>query len=415
MPADCLSCNKKVAKNAKALRCAYCKEWCHASCEGLEDEDFTFMVNRGKLGFRWYCSGCVVDADDIDSKAKAVDELREKFKEMESMVSTSMQMFGRQLNDLEGKCEATIPQTQPQMQPVKFAEIVKKAIKEDRESATSSSSGSHCKTQALKNQNMLIVKPKDGTETTATNTDNSITEIEKALDEIQVTSCRKIKSGGLLMKFPSKEAMEKASNAIDNHLGPDHTMSVTEPKKMLPKMTVMDISASVADDDIIPSILRKNPDIQQLVNKGYALSLIFARLRDHSKMAVLKMAPEIRTEILKNDGYIYVGLSRCKANDRFWVTKCGHCQGFGHKIAECPKKNGKPVCAFCAGNHESRACSKRNSPQCANCLRLENQTSPTDHFASSLSCPLMMAQQKKIIENTNFASSKNVPGSLLAP
>ena len=271
MPIDCLSCNKKVAKNAKALRCAYCKEWCHASCEGLEEDDYVFMTNRGKLGFRWYCSGCLVDADDMDSKAKAVDELREKFKEMESMVSTSMQMFGRQLNDLEGKCETTIPQPQPQMQSVKFAEIVKKAIKEDRESATSS--GSHCKMQALKSQNMLIVKPKDGTETSATNADNSITEIEKALDEIQVTSCRKIKSGGLLMKFPSKEVMDKASHAIEGHLGPDHTMSVSEPKKMLPKMTVMDISASVADEDIISSILRKNPDIQQLVNKGYALSL----------------------------------------------------------------------------------------------------------------------------------------------
>ena len=64
------------------------------------------------------------------------------------------------------------------------------------------------------------------------------------------------------MKFPSKEVMDKASYAIEGHLGPDHTMSVSEPKKMLPKMTVMDISASVADEDIIPSILRKNPDIQ---------------------------------------------------------------------------------------------------------------------------------------------------------
>ena len=180
---------------------------------------------------------------------------------------------------------------------------------------------------------------------------------------------------------------------------------------MLPKMTVPDISSSISDDDIIPSILRKNPSIQTLVDNGYALSLIFARSRDSSKTAVLKMAPEIRTEIVKNDCYIYVGLNRCKAYDRFWVTKCGHCQGFGHKTADCPKKNSKPVCAFCAEDHESRSCTKKSSPQCANCLRLENRTSPMDHFATSFSCPVMISHQRKVIENTNFASSKNMPES----
>ena len=406
MPVDCLSCSKKVTKNAKALRCAYCKEWCHTTCGGLEDEDYVFMTNREKMGFRWYCSSCVVDADDTDSKGKAVDELKERFKEMEAMVSNSMQKFGQRLGNLEGKSGATNPQAQPELQPVKFAEIVKKALKEDRESTASS--GSHGKAKTLENQNLLIIKPKEGTETAGTNATSSISEIEEALGEVQVTSCRKIKSGGLLMKFPSKEVMSAASRAIDDHLGPDHTMRVTEPRKMFPKMTVHDISSSVADEDIIPSILRKNPCIQQLVNKGYALSLIFARLRDHSKMAVLKMAPEIRSEIVKSDGYIYVGLSRCKAYDRFWVTKCGHCQGFGHKSAECPKKDGRPVCAFCAGDHESRSCSRKDFPQCANCLRLGNQTSPIDHFATSLSCPVMISQQKKIIENTNFACSKNM-------
>ena len=164
----------------------------------------------------------------------------------------------------------------------------------------------------------------------------------------------------------------------------------------------------MTDDDIIPNILRKNPNIQGLVNNCYAFSLIFARSKDHSKTAVLKTAPEIRYETVKNDNCVYVGLKRCKAYDRFWVTKCGHCQGFGHKSDECPKKDSSPVCAFCAGGHDSRSCTKKNSPQCANCLQLENRTSPIDHFATSLACPVMLFQHRKIIENTNFACSKNV-------
>ena len=413
MPGDCLECNRKVAKTAKALRCAHCKEWCHTACGGLQDDDYVFMTNRGRSGFRWYCSGCVVDADDNDSKGKAVDEIMKKFQKMESLVSKSMQMFGARLDDLEGKSGIASPQVQSEIRPVKFAEIVKKALKEDRESTAAV--GGQNKSKAIENQNLLIVKPKDGTEIADADAASSINKVEEALGEIQVTSCRRIKSGGLLMKFPSKEVMNKASHAIDGHLGPDHVMKVTEPKKMLPKMTVPDVSSSIMDEDIIPSILRKNPNIQQLVNRGYTLSLIFARLRDSSKTAVLKMAPEIRSEIVKSDGHIYVGLKRCKAYDRFWVAKCYHCQGFGHKSADCPKKDDRPVCAFCAGDHESRSCSRKNSPQCVNCLRLENRTSPTDHFASSLSCPVMMSQQRKIIENTNFACSRNMPEPQITP
>ena len=144
MAVNCLSCNKKVAKSAKALRCAHCKEWCHTSCGGLEEDDFIFMTNRGKSGFRWYCSNCVVDADDIDSKDKAVNELKQKFSEMESIVSKSMQMFGQRIDDLEQKCGAA----GPQVQPVKFAEIVKKALKEDRESTAAV--GNQGKTKVLK-------------------------------------------------------------------------------------------------------------------------------------------------------------------------------------------------------------------------------------------------------------------------
>ena len=405
MPGDCLDCSRKVAKSAKALKCARCKEWCHTSCGGLQDDDYHFMTNRMRSGFRWYCPNCVVDADDGDSRERAVDEIMERFGKVESLVSDSMQKLGARLDDLERKSADAGPQAQPEMQPVKFAEIVKEALKEDRERTPTV--GDQNKSKALENQNFLIVKPKNGTQLADANAASSISEIEEALGEIQVTSCRKIKSGGLLVRFPSEEVKNKASHAIDSHLGSDHVMKVTEPKKMLPKMTVPDISSSIADEDIIPSILRKNPKVQQLVNGGYTLSLIFARVKGNSKTAVLKMAPEIRSEIIKGDSSLYVGLTQCRAYDRFWVTKCGHCQGLGHKSADCPKKQDKPVCAFCAEEHESRSCSRKNFPQCANCLRLENRTSPIDHFATSLSCPVMMSQQRKIIENTNFECSKN--------
>ena len=406
MPEDCLDCNRKVAKNAKALRCAQCREWCHVTCGGLEEGDYAFLTKRGKYGFRWYCDGCVVDADDAVSKGRAVDEIMKKFQNVESLVSDSMVKFGERLDDLEKKCGSTNSTPQPEIQPVKFAEIVKSALKEDRVSNAAVVDPGQPKN--IENQNFLIIKPKENG-TAADDATGSVSGIEEVLGEIQVTSCRKTRSGGFLMKFPSEEEMKQASQAIDEHLGPDHVMKVTEPKKMLPKMTVPDISLFLADEDIVPSILRKNPNIKQLVNSGHTLSLIFTRSKAHGKTAVLKMAPEIRSEIIRNGSRIYVGLSQCRAYDRFWVNKCSHCQRFGHtnKSAECPKKDSTPVCAFCAGSHESRTCTQKSSPQCANCLHLANRTSPANHFATSLTCPVLILQRKRVVENTNFGNSKN--------
>ena len=60
------------------------------------------------------------------------------------------------------------------------------------------------------------------------------------------------------------------------------------------------------------------------------LTLIFTKTKDGFKYAVLKMSPDIRDSIERMGGHVYVGLNRCAAYDRFWVTQCYHCQRFGH-------------------------------------------------------------------------------------
>ena len=203
--------------------------------------------------------------------------------------------------------------------------------------------------------------------------------------------------------------MREASRAINSHLGPDSGVQITQPKKMLPKMTVADISESLPDCEIVPSILKKNPNIRRLADGGCSLSLVFTRKKENnkSKTAVLKMAPEIRSQIVKDGSHIYVGLGRCRAYDRFWVTQCYHCQGFGHVSSGCSKRNTGPVCVFCADAHESRACTNKNSPRCVNCLKSGRPSDSINHFASSSSCPVMVSQRNKIIEKTEFPCSKN--------
>ena len=100
-----------------------------------------------------------------------------------------------------------------------------------------------------------------------------------------------------------------------------------------------------------------------------------------------------------------MGLNRCRATDRFWVTQCYHCRKFGHIAEKCNKKDVSPRCAFCAGTHASRGCQDKATPCCVNCSSLDNPPVGVNHFSLSLRCPVMVAERQRVMENTNFSSS----------
>ena len=129
---------------------------------------------------------------------------------------------------------------------------------------------------------------------------------------------------------------------------------------MLPKLTVVGIPISVPENKILDSILEKNNEIDNRKKKGYTMDLLFTTNKTDSKTVVLKVSPEILACVEKKDWYIYVGLSRCKTYDRFWVNQCYHCQQFGQKAALCQSKDDLETCAFCAGQHASRDCSNKS-------------------------------------------------------
>ena len=52
---------------------------------------------------------------------------------------------------------------------------------------------------------------------------------------------------------------------------------VSEPRKMLPKMTLTEVPTTLPDEEIISAIKFKNSKIKYLLNNGHALSLIFTR------------------------------------------------------------------------------------------------------------------------------------------
>ena len=148
----------------------------------------------------------------------------------------------------------------------------------------------------------------------------------------------------LVVKLPTAEAKSETSDLMSSCFENNNDFVVSQPKKMLPKMTLTGIPSSFPEGEIVDGILSKNKKIKNLCEEGLHLSLLFVKQKDQSehKVAVLKMAPEIRKAVNETGGYVYLGLSRCRAYDRFWVTQCFHCQRFGHIATKCPSKNEAP-------------------------------------------------------------------------
>ena len=123
-------------------------------------------------------------------------------------------------------------------------------------------------------------------------------------------------------------------------------------------------------------------------------------------MAVLKMSPEVRNAIARSGNRVFLGLTSCRAFDRFWATQRHHCRKFGHTKERCPTKNTSCM-QFLCWPHTSFNCPDRSVLKCVNCSSLDSPAERCHHSASSLDCPVMISERNRVMENTDFGSSKN--------
>ena len=178
---------------------------------------------------------------------------------------------------------------------------------------------------------------------------------------------------------------------------------------MLPKMTLLDVPPSLPDSEIISGILEENPQIKELRNTEHTLTLVFSRVRDGKKNGCLD---DVHNAVALSGNLVFLGLTSCRAFDRFWATQRSHCQKFGLTKDRCPVKNTSPVCSFCAAPHASLNCPDKRVLKCVNCSSLGSPAERCHHSASSLDCPVMISEGHKVMENTDFGSSKNTQPSL---
>ena len=124
-------------------------------------------------------------------------------------------------------------------------------------------------------------------------------------------------------------------------------------------------------------------------------------------MAVIKMSPDIPNAIARSGNRMFLGLTSCLTFARFLATQCHHCQKSGHTKERCPAKNTSPPCGFHVGPNASLNCPDKSVLKCVNYSSLGSPAKRCHHSASSQDCPVMISERNRVMENTDFGSSKN--------
>ncbi len=120
--------------------------------------------------------------------------------------------------------------------------------------------------------------------------------------------------------------------------------------------------------------------------------------------ATIRISNLIRDIIAKQGNRLFLGSQTCKVYDSFFVPRCYNCQEFGHHSKNCEKE--QPTCGFCAGEHETKGCSKKDDtsskPICINCKRSSSTDTDISHYAGSFNCPLLIAKQQELKKRIPF-------------
>lgn len=272
---------------------------------------------------------CVVDADDNESRGKAVNEMKEKFEKVED-----------KLSDIESVIK--------QVTLMKPEECIEGAAAKSYAGATK--------------KNLLIVKSTD-TEQRASNKKD---EISRVLEGIQIADAKFQKSGNVVLNFDSEQERDVAAAKVEEI----DDLSVVKKKKMLPKIIICNVNAMEDREKLVGTLIERNDYLQQLDDIRNKIDLVFERkAAGGTKHYILKCSPDVRGLIHKcGRDKVKLSWGSYTVRTRYFATMCYHCSKFGHITSKCPDREQAPCCSKCAGEHNLKNCTS-TTKKCGNCKR----------------------------------------------
>ena len=238
-------------------------------------------------------------------------------------------------------------------------------------------------------------------------------DISVKLKNVPVSKTVLSKDGKGCIFLPDEKGLKDAQEALTGSYRVNATSK--KPTMILPKIKINNLNPDnyQSNDQLKSEILAKNMSINSLLENDNNSKMDVIFIDKSSKSALLKVTPNIRETVMKNQK-IYLDLESHHVSDSFHVQQCYHCQSFGHKANSglCPSNNTKPTCFYCSLDHKSKECRNKDNKskhKCVNCNKSNNKSikeGASKHNASSRSCPLYQREIELIRTKTCY-DSKN--------
>ena len=161
------------------------------------------------------------------------DRTANQMDEKLSNIVAAVEGINQRLGDLEARTGFT-----GDLGPVSFADVIKNTISEVKRSEEPDTRvRDHGQTRVIRNEEALVLKPRCSEGASATPSSVSVDGLTNILKSIPVKSCCATSHGSVVVKFPHGEAKAEAK-ALVGSSADFVEVAVSEPKKMLPKMTL---------------------------------------------------------------------------------------------------------------------------------------------------------------------------------
>ena len=245
---------------------------------------------------------------------------------------------------------------------------------------------------------------------------SQLSTLPTTLSTVPTTFLKNRDDGSVLIGFESEEAMTKAKdNIVVSSPG-----VIVEEKVRTKKLTIKnaDISSFPVestdkmskeliqrnDANIIEMLYEKNLDVKKMIEEGERIEIVhFKRHFRDNNLATIAIRVTYRLfNHMLSKGFVFMGNSFSRVEERFHIRQCFTCQKFGHISSQCTAKT--PTCYHCAGPHYGRNCDSKdgNHQRCANCSQSIDphlQSRASTHNAASKDCPSFL---KRIQNPKNF-------------
>lgn len=168
-------------------------------------------------------------------------------------------------------------------------------------------------------------------------------------------------------------------------------LEVRQFEKLNPRLVIRGIPADFDRGSFMRSLVNQN--LSSGDERDIRIVYWFPVGARSTTSVVIEVPPGIREGLLLQ-GRVYIGWSACGVADHVRVTQCYKCLSVGHIARNC--RAGEDTCDHCGEHHESRACLRKGTLRCHNCVTAGLPV--VDHAAlDTRKCPML---QRRIAEKT---------------